>query len=214
MALEAIGIFLPPELEFNSQKIPAVIIVDNFYKDPDIVREFALKQQFNYHEAYHKGKRTEKRFLASYMKEEFERLIGKPIRNWIEHGANGVFQYCIAGDELVYHSDLQSYAGILFLTPDADPACGTSLIRSKETGCYKPPNELDVKRTGKPIDQLVYETYANKILDKDAWIEVDRIGNVYNRLVLWDAQYCHAASKYFGDSLENGRLFQLFFFDV
>ena len=43
---------------------------------------------------------------------------------------------------------------------------------------------------------------------------VDVAGNVYNRLILFNAQAIHAASEYFGDSKENSRLFQIFFFDA
>ena len=43
---------------------------------------------------------------------------------------------------------------------------------------------------------------------------MDEVANVYNRLVLFNAKRIHAATKYFGDSIENARFFQLFFFDV
>jgi hypothetical protein len=33
-------------------------------------------------------------------------------------------------------------------------------------------------------------------------------------MVLFDSKMFHAASNYFGKNLENGRLFQLFFFDL
>ena len=42
---------------------------------------------------------------------------------------------------------------------------------------------------------------------------VDVAGNVYNRLVLFSGGNIHAASEYFGDCLENCRLWQMFFFD-
>jgi hypothetical protein len=50
--------------------------------------------------------------------------------------------------------------------------------------------------------------------DRSRWEEVDRIGNIYNRLVLFDAHYAHGASGYFGSTLEDGRLFQNFFFNL
>ena len=42
---------------------------------------------------------------------------------------------------------------------------------------------------------------------------VDSIGNVFNRLFIFDAQSIHAASQYFGQSMTDSRLFQIFFFD-
>ena len=50
-------------------------------------------------------------------------------------------------------------------------------------------------------------------LDKTPYEVVDVAGNVYNRLVLFSGGNIHAASGYFGDCLENCRLWQMFFFD-
>ena len=55
--------------------------------------------------------------------------------------------------------------------------------------------------------------FQNGFLDSTQFEVVDVVGNVYNRLVLFDAQFIHAASCYFGHTSSNGRLFQLFFFD-
>lgn len=41
----------------------------------------------------------------------------------------------------------------------------------------------------------------------------DSIGNVYNRLVIFNAQYIHGVTEYFGEDINNSRLFQLFFFN-
>jgi hypothetical protein len=43
---------------------------------------------------------------------------------------------------------------------------------------------------------------------------VDSVGNVYNRLILFNAKMIHAAPTYFGERLDDSRLFQLFFFDI
>jgi len=177
------------------------IVVDNFYKNPDEVREFALKQEFIEHVNYHKGKRTDKLFKFLGLKEKFETLLGRKIKNWETHGTNGCFQYCIGGDQLVYHNDFQTYAGLIYLTPDAPPQSGTTFYRSKYTKKMKVDNgESNI-------------VFQNGFLDSTQFEVVDVIGNVYNRLVLFDAQFIHAASCYFGHTASNGRLFQLFFFD-
>ena len=56
--------------------------------------------------------------------------------------------------------------------------------------------------------------FANGYLDPTEFETVDSVGNVYNRLVLFDSKCIHAATDYFGTCKENGRLFQLFFFDL
>lgn len=188
----------------NKQKfIPSFIVVDNFYEDPDLIRNFALSQEFKKHENFHKGKRTEKLFKFQGLKECFESILGNKIKGWDEYGVNGCFQYCIGGDQLVYHRDSQEYAGVLFLTPDAPPDCGTSFYRSKHT-----------KKMKAETDEEFEIVFKDGFLDSTGFDVVDVVGNVYNRLVLFDARQIHAASNYFGNKAENGRLFQIFFFDL
>jgi len=50
-------------------------------------------------------------------------------------------------------------------------------------------------------------------LDGTSFEPVDVLGNVYNRLVIFDASCIHSASQYFGTVMENSRLWQMFFFD-
>ena len=184
------------------QHPPAYTVVDNFYENPDAVREFALSLEFNYHPDYHKGKRTDQCYRFDGLKERFEQLVGRKITNWEKYGTNGCFQYCIGGDQLVYHCDTQQYAGVLFLTPNAPVTTGTSLFRSIHTKNMKVPEKDHAK------------VFQNGYLDPTQFERVDSVGNVYNRLILFDSLTIHAASEYFGSTKENGRLFQLFFFDL
>jgi hypothetical protein len=181
--------------------IPSFVVIDNFYEHVDTVREFALTKNFHYHVEYHKGKRTDEVYLFDGLKESFENILQCKIKDFRRYGVNGCFQYCIGGDQLVYHYDGQEYAGIIFLTPDAPPQCGTSFYRSKHTKNMKCKGDDDI-------------VFRNGYLDPTEFEVVDVVGNVYNRLVLFDAKMFHAASNYFGTTKENGRLFQLFFFDL
>jgi hypothetical protein len=182
--------------------VPSFVVVDNFYENPDDVRAFALSRTFQNHPDYHKGRRTDECYRFPGLKERFEQLIGRKITNWDTYGTNGCFQHCIAGDQLVYHHDSQRYAGVLYLTPDAPPQTGTSLYRSKYTK----------KMKVSPAEHG--NVFKNGFLDETEFELVDVVGNVYNRLILFDAHMIHAASKYFGTTKENSRLFQLFFFDL
>jgi hypothetical protein len=186
-----------------NKNIPSFLVVDNFYEDPDEIRRFALTQEFRYHEKYHKGKRTDKVFLFDGLKESFEHYLGASIKDWAELPVNGCFQTCIGGDQLVYHNDTQDYAAVLFLTPDAPPDSGTSFFRSKYTKEHVITNESKV-------DVI----YPNGFLDPSTFELVDKVGNVYNRLVIFNAKMIHAATSYFGTNIDNGRLFQIFFFNL
>lgn len=188
---------------YTRVSLPTFLVVDNFYTNPDMIREFALKQDFQENPKFHKGKRCiNPGFRFPGLKEQFECILNARIDNFDKYETNGCFQYCIAGEQAVFHSDFQQYAGVLFLTPDAPPQTGTRFYRSKVT-----------KRMKASADEygLVYKTGH---LDSTQFDEVDVVGNVYNRIVLFDAKLIHAAPLYFGTDVKNGRLFQLFFFDI
>ena len=197
--------------------LPTYIVIDNFYADPDAVRKFALEQEFEEHPTQHKGKRTNGVYRTEEQRLKFERILRCKIdqKAWNDSpDTHGCFQYCLPGDKLVYHCDLQTYAGIIFLTPDAPPECGTSLFRSKVNKVMRPDDPFAIKRTGKSEVELATEIFKNGFYDETQFELVDKVGNIYNRLVLFNGKNIHAASGYFGDSKENGRLFQLFFFDI
>ena len=191
---------IAPEI---NDHIPDYLVIDNFYKHPDQVRSFALNQEFISHPNFHKGKRTDQVFRFEGIKEKIEYYMNRKIKDWNAYGVNGCFQTCIAGDQLVYHYDTQDYAAIIFLTPDAPPVSGTSFYRSKYT-----------KQT-KIIDDVNKELiFKNGFLDSTQFDLVDQVGNIYNRMVIFNSRMIHAASCYFGTNDINGRLFQMFFFDL
>tara|TARA_R100000808_G_scaffold8266_1_gene23481 strand:+ start:17684 stop:18592 length:909 start_codon:yes stop_codon:yes gene_type:complete len=193
----------------NSQLKREAVVIDNFYSDPMKVRELALRTDMIQHEDYHKGNRTDETYIAEGTKEAFENLLGKEITKW-DYGTNGCFQFCTAEDKVVYHTDGQQWAGAVYLTPDAPVGCGTSFYKSKINGWRKEPSEKEVD------DPMIIhsEIFAGGFYDRNNFELVDTVGNVFNRLVLWDAKLIHSATEYFGSNRENSRLFHLFFFDA
>ena len=192
-------------IKIRNKIVPDVIVVDNFYEDPDLVRDLALSQNFEPDLRYHKGRRTAQRFLPDGLKQTFEALIGARITNWANYDYNGVFQYCTAEDALVYHCDVQRYAGAIYLSPDAPVTTGTSFFRSRK---YPQINTITTKNSS------YNEVFEGGFYDKTKFELVDTVGNLYNRLVLWNGHYIHSASEYFGSKKEDSRLFHLFFFDI
>ena len=196
-----------------SNENKGVIVVDNFYKDPDFIREWAIKEIEFSPSAYHKGERAINRFSIYGMKEKLEEIIGKPIYNWnYDAYANGIFQFCTADQPIVYHVDNQTYAGIVFLTPDAPPSTGTAFYRSKVTGDYSFNDEK--RKTINYVRAFQGKNAEMNFYDGTHFEKIDEVGNVYNRLVLFDAKNIHAATQYFGDAIDNSRFFHMFFFDV
>jgi hypothetical protein len=185
----------------NRQPNKTVWVVDNFYSDPYAVREYALKQEFKPEIEYFKGSRSLDQYFVPGTKEAFERIMGIKIREWESHGMCGRFQYCTAQDSLVYHNDGQTWAAMIYLNPDAPYCTGTSLYASKN----------GARRTSDP--NFTDDVFAGGFYDETKFELVDSIGNVFNRLFIFDAQNIHAASKYFGQTKEDSRLFHIFFFD-
>lgn len=175
-----------------------LVIAENFYNDPDDVRRFALSQSFDVKGNY-PGARTQP-FMNDSVKAAISALVAASgqVTNWHEEcGFTGAFQLCTAQDRTWIHADsFNTWAGVCYLTPDAPLSGGTSLYRHKATG-HREKVDSD------------YESY-----DYTKWDEVDRIGNVYNRIILYRGNLFHASVDYFGSTYEDGRLFQTFFFDT
>lgn len=190
----------------NTNFMSGAWVIDNFYKDPDEIRKFALSQEYevnNDGEKGYIGTRTVRQYLFPGLKEEFEQIIGRKITRWEHHGMNGRFQVCKAGEPLVYHCDDQQWAGMLYLTPNAPYETGTTTYALKGT---------DIRHKTHPEIMRCFLP-GSRNFDGTRFEPVDVYGNVYNRLVIFNAQYLHSASKYFGFTNENSRLWQMFFFD-
>lgn len=185
------------------------IIIDDFYKNPDDVRSFALAQEFGVHGNY-PGQRTES-FLADNVKNSIQDVI-RPLGGeitWWGDDSTGSFQYTTASDRSWIHSDdTTDWAGVLYLTPDAPLSAGTGLFKHKETGLFK-------WRNSEYPEEVTRSAPVNiDSQDMTKWEMVDRIGNVYNRLVLYRGDLFHVSLDYFGQNKEDGRLFQVFFFNT
>jgi hypothetical protein len=81
------------------------------------------------------------------------------------------------------------WAGILYLTPAAPLEGGLHLWRNKD-----------------PDRRFDWMTPAEN------WERVDSFGNVFNRLLLVRGNIPHSGARGWGDRLDNGRMYQTFFF--
>lgn len=173
-----------------------VIITDNFYSNPDGVRSWILQQEFKHYK--YPGLRT-KSFLTEDTKLTIQNLLmnaGGLVTNWNqEDGLTGSFELATSTDRSWIHTDhYNTWAGVLYLTPDAPLSSGTGIYQYKKTGATI-------------ASQL--ESYESQDMTK--WELCDVIANRYNRLVLYRSEMFHTSLDYFGHDLQTGRLFQLFF---
>ena len=185
----------------NTTSNKKLFIVDNFYNNPDQIREFALTQvEYQEDLRFYKGLRSLTHYHPEGIKEVFENIIGERIINFGE-GTNGCFQITRSQDPQVYHYDLQKWAAMIYLSPDAPTESGTRLHRSKLNG---------VRHSG---DMNAEKAFSGGFYDSTKFEVVDSAGNLYNRLVIMDARCIHSAGPYFGQDKLDGRLTHLFFFD-
>jgi len=175
----------------------SVIVIDDFYSNQDGVRDFALQQEFKYWENF-PGLRT-KSFLNDSTKDTVTQILynaAGDIINWNDKdGLTGSFELATSKDRSWIHTDhFNTWAGVVYLTPNAPLTGGTGFYRYKKTGATR-------------ASQLTeYESQ-----DMTKWELYDVVGNRYNRLVLYHSDLFHNSIDYFGSSKEDGRLFQLFF---
>jgi hypothetical protein len=200
------GIIETDQFSLSNGKDKRLFVIDNFYEDPVAVRNFALSQLYFDDEGY-LGMRTRKQFFFDGVKERIEQTIGEKITDWEDQSMNGRFQTCKAGTPLVYHCDNQRWAAMVYLTPDAPVECGTSFFRHKKT---KKHHTSQIKwDTEEGLEIFNQKTFV----DKTPYEMADTVGNIFNRLVIFDGGLIHAASEYFGWDIPSSRLFHMFFFN-
>ena len=184
----------------NNQK--RLFVVDDFYANPDEIRNFALNQvEYEEDIRFYKGMRSKQVYRPDWIKQAFEDIIGQTIVRWDDYNYNGVFQIVSSENPQVIHYDVQKWAAIIYLTPNAPIESGTRTHRSRINGARH--------RNHAGAD----EALGGMFYDMTRFDVCDSVGNIYNRLIIMDAEAIHSAGSYFGNSMYNGRLTHLFFFD-
>jgi hypothetical protein len=192
-----------------------MLSIADFYSNVDEVRNFAMQQEFLGEEAHFPGKRT-KSFLNDSVKEIIQstmRPFAGDVTWWGDHNS-GAFQYTTAADRSWIHSDGNAdWAAVCYLTPDAPLSAGTGIFKHKATGLrnwiYKDHFTEEDKYGVKDAPHRGADS-----VDYTKWEMVDRIGNMYNRLIIYRGDLFHVSLDYFGRDLQTGRLFQTFFFNT
>ena len=209
-------------------RLRSLVVVDDILEYPYALREFGLSCEFQY-KGNHPGRRT-----ASFANHEafkplrrrVEELVGEPLPYWFAS-----FQMSYANDtDNAVHRDypIYRYSALLFLTPDAPPNLGTSTWRHRDTGFYGWPTETEARRNAAVHDlgangdnQTLPEKLADMMHEKNmldnepAFEEIDRIGNRFNRLLIFNSRLNHRSSQLGGrgQNPDDARLFLVLFFN-
>lgn len=190
-----------------------LIVIDHFYNNPMETRDYILTQEFSVKGNF-PGQRTIS-YANTHLKETIQKYLShskitdfpcpKPDNSDASQIYNGSFQYTTSRDRSWVHTDKwNNWAGVLYLTPDAPLSSGTGFYRFKDGAMSE--EDTVFLNNEKEVNRFTQ--------DMTKWELVDRVGNVFNRLILFNAHKYHMSMDYFGDSKENGRLFQTFFFST
>lgn len=192
-----------------------LLIVDNFYNNPMETREFVLSQEFKVRGNY-PGQRTIS-YANEHLKQNIQKYIepfaGKitqfpipsPDGSDADKIYNGAFQYTTSRDRSWVHTDhFNDWAAVLFLTPDAPVSGGTAFFKFEDGSTCE--DDIRHIQGSKPTDKFSQ--------DMTKWTKIDEVGNVFNRMVIFNSKRFHMSMDYFGSDKYDGRLFQVFFFST
>lgn len=197
-----------------------VTVIENFYENPDAIRKFALAQKYVFcHdrqnlEYVYPGSRTKDLFdLNPILHEKICKKLVSVFHN-AEHDTmrwviSTSFQSVSAEyNQGVIHTDHNTvFAGVLYLTPDAPLNSGTSLFKpNKNFDDEKYQRALELNDEKFKAGEIKMSTDYHNMFD-----EVVRVNNVYNTLIIYEGAHYHAANQFFGKSMQNSRLAQVFF---
>ncbi|MBK7810870.1 MAG: hypothetical protein IPI50_06445 [Saprospiraceae bacterium] len=193
-----------------------LLVKDNFYDDPAKVIS-AAKNAIFYEPENVTGFRSTTVYHPLGIKKKLEKILGIKINRWDQDPAleNGVFYHGFArGKEKEVpgvHADYPAndITVLIYLTPIYLFDCGTSLWQHKRTGVTDAVSSKDAKRFGIKLSELRDELERDT-KNRSKWIELDRVGHLFNRMVAYPSGVFHSATKHFGDSMKNGRIYQTF----
>lgn len=197
-----------------------VTVIENFYENPDAIRKFALEQKYTFcHEVkdidyVYPGCRTKD--LSNLNKALFDKICTKLVS--VFHNAeNDHMRWLITTSfqsvsaeygQGVIHTDHNTvFAAVLYLTPDAPLNSGTSLFKKNKTFDEKKYQQaLDDNDARFKAGEIAMDTSYHSMFD-----EIVRVNNVYNTLIIYEGRHYHAANQFFGKTLKDARLAQVFF---
>ena len=199
-----------------------LLVVDDFYENPDQLRQQVLAQPFESRDpsAYHSGNNSQFPMLLKGTDEVFSWLTREPVTGMPNYG-HGKWRLSVQGDSRKgdIHVDPGTWSGIVYLTSEKHipPDQGTEFFRHIEsnTTCAPLTDREAHDRFGLKDSKTVLEEIIQRDgTDRTKWRLIQRVPMKFNRLVLFRPWQWHAASSDFGDGPETGRLIQILFFQA
>lgn len=191
-----------------------LFVMDDFYDNPNEV--VSIAQAATYYEPEHcTGFRSTCVYHETGIVKKLERILEIKINRFYKDPLqeNGVFYQGFSTGKRKevpgVHSDwpYNDITVLIYLTEHLPFDCGTSLWQHKRTGLTDQPTTKDAGRLKMKRADVVIELELDR-KDRSKWIEIDRAGHRFNRMVAYPSGVLHSATKHYGDSMQNGRIYQ------
>ena len=195
----------------------SLIVVDDFFDDGDAVRQAALRLTYPDVQGVYPGRNSVERLNIPGLDQAVSQLVAEPVRAVNPLQSHGKCRMTFARDvgTMRVHIDPAYWSGILYLSRPQDCRGGTEFFRHRATGTDRAPyDDAEAAKYGYSSGrEMVDQILSRDSLDQTAWEPSMTVPMRFNRLVLLRPWLWHTAGENFGDSMENGRLVFLMFFE-
>ena len=197
--------------------LPWLIVIDNFLRDPEAVRRRALELTY-VKPGHFPGLNSLETIKLGGLTEMISQLVHEPLHTpWSPDYAHESCRLALASDDTPgrVHIDTSHWTGVLSLSRNEDSSGGTEFFRHRATGTdHLPLTPEALSAAGySSYDELDADVLQKDALDRSKWEQTLSVPLRFNRLILLQPHYWHTAGPGFGDSVENGRLVYLMFFN-
>ncbi|WP_340027400.1 DUF6445 family protein [Paenibacillus sp. FSL H7-0940] len=195
-----------------------VFIIDNFYGDPDLVRQLAIQSDYVSGAKYnYPGYQSKKQFYTKEIVEKIENVTGVKITdiNRFTFGAFRMITQATGTMPKVHADSVIDWAGLVFLTPNAPKNNGMGFYKHLETGFEGPPTDKEARFLGfEDANEFERQVVRRDMADLSKWELTSVVEPVYNRMVLFrGSHYYHAPIGGRGTNPQDSRITQNFFFN-
>lgn len=196
----------------------SLIIVDDFLSNAHELRDAALRLTYPEQDGAFPGRNSLERIEVGGLAQKVSELVREPLKAISPPQSHAKFRITMAQDKgraRVHIDSGAHWSGILYLSRPEDCRGGTEFFRHRRTNTDRAPiNAAERAALGYASSQEMYRDIIEQDSNDDSkWELTMRAPMRFNRLVLLRPWLWHTAGEAFGDSMENGRLVYLMFFE-